>query len=293
MHEKDLAKSKMNITIQPVTTIEECQLVNEIEMAAWDGTTCVPDHILITIAHQKGVVLLAYDDDLPVGFCISFVGFVGQDVTATNLRLKHHSHMAGVIPTHQGRGIGAMLKWAQREHVLRQQIGLMTWTFDPLETRNARLNIHKLGTVCCTYKRNVYGMMNDGINAGILSDRFQVDWWLDSGHVKQHRSGEYAHRSRAAREAEGVPLLNSAEIRHTHPIPISADTSLIDTHDKLLIAVPSDFQAVKRASLATGIKWRMHTRDLFEAAFANQFTVTDLIYEPQLSYYLLEKNWQS
>ena len=70
------------------------------------------------------------------------------------------------------------MKTYQREHVLRQGLDLITWTYNPLLARNAQLNIAKLGAVCTTYLPNLYGPMRDGLNAGLPSDRFQVDWWI-------------------------------------------------------------------------------------------------------------------
>ncbi|MGB1250906.1 MAG: hypothetical protein ACPG8W_09860 [Candidatus Promineifilaceae bacterium] len=283
----------MNITIQPVTTVAQCHHVNNIERAAWIGIEFVPDHMLNAVAHEKGVVLLAYDGELPIGFCISFVSFVGNDLQDANFRMKHHSHLAAVLPAYQGKGVGAIIKQAQREAVLRQKIDLMTWTFDPLETKNARLNIHKLGAVCKTYKRNVYGMMTDALNAGILSDRFQVDWWLASEHVAARHSAEFIHKTRTDWESEGVRVVNSAEIENDHPSPTAFDPSLLTTQDTALLAVPSNFQTLKRANLQNAIDWRMHTRRVFESAFDQGFSATDLIHEPTLSYYLLERNWKS
>ena len=278
----------MTLTIQPVTTIEQCHHINSIEHAAWGSTSHMPDHMMITVARHQGVALIAYDGSLPVGFCLSFVSFVEG---AAGRHIKHHSHMAGVIPAYQGRGVGEQIKWKQRDHVLQQKIDLMTWTFDPLETRNGRLNLHKLGAVCCTYKRNVYGMMNDAINAGILTDRFQVDWWLTSEHVKQHQSAEFVYRSRSEWENAGVKIINSVDTTTNHPRPHTHNLTLLESEHQLLLAVPSNFQAVKHADLQNAIAWRTHTRELFEAVFAHGFTATDLIHEPQLSYYLLEKNW--
>ncbi len=82
------------------------------------------------------------------------------------------------------------LSWRSVRHVLAQGIDLITWTFDPLETRNATLNFHKLGAVCNTYFPNLYGDMRDGLNAGLPSDRFQVDWWIASERVAQRLAGE-------------------------------------------------------------------------------------------------------
>ncbi|HAJ38303.1 MAG TPA: hypothetical protein DCL15_21740, partial [Chloroflexi bacterium] len=93
--------------------------------------------------------------------------------------------MAGVLPAWQGRGIGVRLKLAQRDAILAQGMtDWVTWTYDPLFRVNAVLNIHRLGAVCNTYQRDWYGVMKDGLNAGVPSDRCQVDWWLTSAHVE-------------------------------------------------------------------------------------------------------------
>ncbi len=112
-----------------------------------------------------------------MGFVLSFLAPTSLPGAARGL--SHHSHMAGVAPEWQNRGLGTALKLAQREAVLAQGLNLITWTYDPLEARNATLNIHKLGAICRTYHREYYGEMRDTLNAGVASDRFEVEWWLD------------------------------------------------------------------------------------------------------------------
>ena len=288
----------MSITIRPVASIDDCLHIEKITFDAWEGDdNPAPDHLLYTIASNSGCVLIAWDDDVPVGFCYGFTAFIGRTATDPNMRLKHHSHQAGVIPSYQGRGIGAQLKWSQRDCVLAQGINHMTWTFDPLETLNCRLNIHKLGTVCNTYKRNIYGIGRDPLNAGMLTDRFQVDWWLDSTHVEQHKLNTFTHQSLAAVRQAGAATLNQtgwmgsgaddAQLLQ----PLGQDLSGLETHTLALIAIPNNFQAVKKADLELAKTWRLHTRDLFEAAFAAGFVVTDVLREADQSYHLLEKNW--
>ncbi len=114
------------------------------------------------------------------GFVFGFLGFHEAE---TARRLKHCSHMLGVHPDFRSAGVGYALKTYQREHVLRQGLDLITWTYDPLLARNAQLNIAKLGAVCTTYLPNLYGAMRDGLNAGLPSDRFQVDWWIATPRV--------------------------------------------------------------------------------------------------------------
>ena len=171
----------MIIQIRLLSTQEEIRSVEQLQREVWSlpDVEVVPLHVLITAAKNGGLLLGAFDDERLVGFVFGFPGLTPEG------KLKHCSHMAGVHPAYRDRGLGYSLKLAQREHVLAQGIDLITWTFDPLETRNATLNFHKLGAICNTYLPNLYGEMRDGLNAGLPSDRFQVDWWIASERVAQ------------------------------------------------------------------------------------------------------------
>ena len=174
------------LPIRPLSTHGEIRAVEQLQREVWDlpDVEVVPLHVLITAAKNGGLLLGAFDDERLVGFVFGFPGLTSDG------KLKHCSHMAGVHPAYRDRGLGYSLKLAQRDHVLAQGIDLITWTFDPLETRNATLNFHKLGAVCNTYIPNLYGEMRDGLNAGLPSDRFQVDWWIASERVAQRLAGE-------------------------------------------------------------------------------------------------------
>lgn len=280
----------MPILIRPVETIEDSRLIESLIAQIWseDPRIIVPDHFIITIARNGGVALLAFDDDRPVGFCLGFLGLTEDG------RLKHCSHMNGVLPAYQSGGLGYRLKLAQRRAVLAQRIDHVTWTYDPLETRNANLNLHKLGAVCRTYRREVYGQMRDALNQGLPSDRFQVDWWIASDWVRQRVEGGPAPDRPTLREwqARGAPLLNPArENRQGLPEPASAAGP--PDSKTCLLEVPANFQAIKAGDLALALAWRMHTRALFEQAFALGYTAVDLLYEQGRCYYLLEKDWEA
>lgn len=238
------------IVIRGLVTHDEIFAVEQLQRDAWGvpDVDVVPLHMLITPPRHGGLLLGAFDGERLAGFVF---GFLGQTADG---RLKHCSHMAGVHPDYRDQGVGYALKLAQREHVLAQGLDLVTWTFDPLETRNAWLNIHKLGAICHTYIRNLYGPMRAAINAGPPSDRFEVEWWIRSQWVMDRLQGVVA--------------------------PPSGDHRLIE--------VPADFQSIKRADMDLALRWRQRTRQAFEDAFAQGFTAVDLVKRDGALAYVLE-----
>ena len=145
-------------------------------------------------------MLGAFLDKKMIGFSIGFIGLTADG------QMKFCSEQLGVLPAYQSQNIGYRLKMAQREIMLARQIDHITWTFDPLETKNGNLNLHKLGCRCRTYLLNVYGA-GQGINAGLPTDRFLVDWWLKDPDVSSRLSGNYSLTLAELRQG-GVPVLN-------------------------------------------------------------------------------------
>jgi predicted GNAT superfamily acetyltransferase len=215
-----------------------------------------------------------------VGFVFGILGTsrrFGPEAPAT-VKLKHHSHMLAVLPEWRNEGVGYALKLAQREAARAQGLRLMTWTYDPLESRNALLNIAKLGTVCCTYARDYYGEMRDELNTGLPSDRFQVDWYIASNRVATRLAGQRGRLEREHFVSAGAALLNPATFgARTLPRP-SESVAELNT-DLALVEIPADFQSLKRADKTLALAWRMQTREIFERAFGRGYLVTDFVFE--------------
>lgn len=271
--------------IRSVQTIEEYDTVVHIQREAWGSKTrVVSPPLLITAQRNGGLVLGAFAPASSSTSTPTSTGLIGFVFGFVGLRpdggIKHCSHMAAVLPSYQNQQVGYRLKLAQRDYVLAQGIDLITWTFDPLESRNARLNIHKLGATCSTYLCNLYGTMRDDLNAGLDSDRFQVDWHLSSPHVVERLAHPPVSPSLSEWCASGVPLLNPEEMTHA---------SLPPAPGRLLVRIPSNFQHIKAASLQAAILWRQRSRALFELAFSQGYTMTDMLVEGQQCCYLLEK----
>jgi len=268
----------LELRIEPLTTVDQFHACEALQRRAWrmDGDNdVVPLHLLVTFQRSGGLVLGAFDEQGEmVGTLFGFLGATGD---AAN-RLKHCSHMMGVRADWRGRGVGQRLKLAQREHALRQGLDRVTWTYDPLESLNAALNIRKLGGVCNTYVRDLYGDMSDGQNADLGSDRFQLDWWIASGRIKERLAGTAVRPTLAGLLDQDAVLLNPAEFDPGGP-PRPAPADLPPAAEAVLVEIPADIQSIKTADVALAQEWRVHTRAVFERCFAAEFTVVDFVSE--------------
>jgi predicted GNAT superfamily acetyltransferase len=167
-------RKNANWELRVVENAAEMAAVEELQRLVWPAseTDVVPAHLLLSGVHNGGVLIGGYIDQRLIGFVF---GFPGLYFTPDGPRPKHYSHMLAVHPDFRNQGLGFVLKRAQWQMVRHQGIDRITWTYDPLLSTNARLNIAKLGAVCNTYLKEFYGEMKDGLNIGMPSDRFQVD----------------------------------------------------------------------------------------------------------------------
>ncbi|MFT5193347.1 MAG: putative GNAT superfamily acetyltransferase [Cellvibrionaceae bacterium] len=284
----------MNLIIRPLKTAEDGRYLEQIVIAAWgsDALDSIPGHLSLTVAKENGgVILLAFDEDQdnrPIGFCWGFWAYIEEEK-----KWKCASHMAGVIPEYKGQGVGEKIKWAQRKFTLEKGFDLMTWTYDPLETMNGSLNIRKLGGVCNRYYENLYGDLDDELNRGIPTDRFGVDWWLASNWAETHEDQSRPLPTVESLLADGGRFLNQTSLKNDLLTPCDSDSTAVFSAEPryLLLQVPRRFQSVKKADLQTGLAWRLHTRELFSAAFNHGYTIIDLIPGDPVCHYIFEKNW--
>jgi len=292
--------------------MEEMVAVENLQRIIWpdNETDVVPGHILITFAHNGGVVIGAFpisdeeahtrDENInsetsfelatpPPSSMVGFVfGFPGLYQVNDNWKLKHCSHQLGVHPDYRDQGLGYFLKRAQWQMVRKQGIKLITWTYDPLQSRNANLNISHLGAVCNTYLRDAYGEMRDGLNVGLSSDRFQVDWWVDSHRVKDRLSRasrpklDLAHYLAAGAEIINPSINTPTGIPTPNPNHFPKDFfKKLDQGNKpalVLVEIPADINRIKDLDLSIAQKWRSQTRYIFEELFLADYLVSDFIY---------------
>jgi len=192
----------------------------------------------------------------------------------------------GIVPEWQGQSIGYNLKVAQREYVIRQDINLMTWTYDPLEIPNAILNIHKLGAICQCYLPDLYGNMPDDLNAGLPSDRFEVVWKILSGRVSERISKGILP---IVEGWEKYVVVNPSS-RMSNGLAKPGKTILEANNEKLLIEAPNNFQLIKKQNSTLALDWRLSLREVFQKYFKMGYVVSDVVASKELTsfYYMIE-----
>jgi predicted GNAT superfamily acetyltransferase len=255
-----------------------------VQKSAWgqDDSGTIPAHLLIAAQHHWGLVLGAYDGRKMVGILFGITAL-------ENGRPYHYSHITGVAKGYQSKGVGFKLKLAQREHLIKSGQSLVKWTYDPLQAGNAYFNIRKLGAICHTYRRNLYGPLEDSLNRGRPTDRFEVEWRIKSKRVRERIRG-YRPASLAEILAEGAePVNRTKNARHDQCLPVSARLGL--GGPRLLVEIPRRIGMVRDVSLGASNSWTLHARRIFENYFARGFSVTDVIVDNDEDriFYLLER----
>lgn len=201
---------------------------------------------LIATVHAGGLLLLAERGGEAVGFCYALAGFVAGEAHL-------HSDMLAVRKAARAAGVGRRLKWAQRDEALARGLRLVTWTFDPLRARNARLNLRHLGATCREYRPDFYGRTSSALHHGLATDRLLARWALDAPRVCALAAGaDPRETARVVREAN--------EARRT-------------------IEIPTDWDAVARDAEAA-VEWQARVRAQFEEAFAEGFEAVDFDVAP-------------
>jgi predicted GNAT superfamily acetyltransferase len=173
------------IRIEPMTTLDEFQSCVDLQLAVWgysDGDL-IPRRMFLLAHRIGGQVIGAFDGETAVGFAMSLPGY-------RNRRPYLHSHMLAVLPEYRNLGLGRRMKLAQRDDAIERGFELMEWTFDPLEIKNAYLNITRLGAISRRYQADFYGPSSSPLQGGLPTDRLYAEWWLRSPRVMSVLNGE-------------------------------------------------------------------------------------------------------
>jgi predicted GNAT superfamily acetyltransferase len=250
MSEATTSAVKQEIRIRAMQEAQEMSVCVDLQQRIWGYAPLdtVPDQIFIVAKKTGGQVMTAYEGDTPVGFALAFAA-MRDGLTYL------HSHMVGVVEGYQNRGVGRLLKLAQREDALERGINLIEWTFDPLQLKNAHFNIERLGAIVRHYIPNLYGRTTSPLHAGLPTDRLVAEWWVRSQRVEDALAGK--------------------------PRPTGSDFQQI--------AIPADIRQICRDEPLTAEKIQRDVREQFVANIADGRAAVGFEFNKEKGTYLLER----
>ena len=248
------------IVIRGLESIEDLRQIEPVEKEVWGLAERDFSPMTLLIAHKEaGSILIgAFDGDKLAGFAF---GFPALDQG----RLFVHSHMLAVLPEYRDLDLGYKLKLAQRDRALALGIKQMTWTFDPLQSRNAHFNFAKLGVVSDRYKVDFYGHDSSSVLHQNGTDRLWVTWPLASRRVQRRVQ---APQNPTFDLSPAIPPLISF---NGDGRPARADLLTALARQRICIEIPGDIIEVEKRDPALAWEWRLATRWGFTESFKAGF----------------------
>jgi predicted GNAT superfamily acetyltransferase len=269
------AAAASRVRVRGLGTLAEVQQVCALYDEIWrpePGSRPVTVEFLRALAHSGNYVCGAFAGDELVGACAGFF--------ASPAGVAMHSHIAGVSDRVRGRHVGFALKLHQRAWALARGVELITWTFDPLISRNAYFNLGKLGACATEYLPDFYGAIDDGFNSGDDTDRLLVSWPLADAGVSRACQGRAAGADAAALRAAGAAVALDTSPAGL-PAPPGTGSPGVSTAGSwppgagtALVRVPDDIDAVRRGDSAAARRWRGAVREVLGGLLAGGGQVT-------------------
>lgn len=236
------------VEIRPLRTVEECRQCERIQVNTW-GALSVGGEVLMVTEKYGGAVIGAIVGGRVVGFIYAFLARYRG-------RLVHWSHMMGVESKFRDQRFGFRMKLVHRQFALENSIKSICWTYDPLQSRNGRLNISHLGGVADAYIPDYYGRFQSQLEKGLPTDRLLVDWRIATRRVEERLRGEAPHFD------PFVPRVNETHLT-IHGFPKNQVIRLDLTDPQVLVEVPAQTEQMRSRALPLARRWRLETRRIF------------------------------
>lgn len=252
-----------NIVVRPLTSLIEFLQAVQVQKDSWNRTdySLIPPTMFKSFSKNGGCVIgaLAVQNDgseKVIGYAIGYLAI------SKSGKLYHHSQQVAVLPDYRLFGVAFRLKQAQKEFV-QEHYGLkvMTWTVDPLLSKNAYLNYHKLGAIGRLYWVNYYGSREDDLNSGLETDRIEVEWWFSDPEktlIDQIK----------AEIPENLPYIDYSKAGEY------VDNDL--TASYIGVSIPRDLVILKEQNLALAITLRKNFRILSKKLIDTGYIIIDI-----------------
>jgi predicted GNAT superfamily acetyltransferase len=230
--EHEAGARTLEYEIRECTSLEDYVACIELQRRIWqyDNLDVTPLRSFVIARRSGGFTLGAFEGTgRLIGFAHALAAFDEK------LNPYYYSNMLAIEQELQNAGLGVRLKQAQREQALKRGVSLMAWTFDPLQSRNAYLNLHKLGGIVRKYFMNFYGNTSTSpLHRGLDTDRLWVEWWVGSEQV----AGALSGRRRSERP-------------------------------EAVVEVPRQIDEIKKREFAEAREWQLKIREEFQGCLAN------------------------
>ena len=274
----------MTITYKQLKTLEDLIPCEKLQETVWkfSQSDIIPPRFMRVLCKHGGFAMGAFDDGMMVGFVFG--------VPAIHFgRPSQHSHMLAVLPEYHNKNIGFNLKKAQREDALNRDIDLITWAFDPLQSKNAYLNINKLGITAANYDVNLYGESSSSkLHSGLGTDRLLAEWWLVSDRVKSIVDGNT--KKTIPSPSNSLNIIETERDTQGLLTPVEPDLTL--TNKILLLEIPDNIDKMKDSNIQVARLWRRLVQKTFIHYFDAGYYVNSLQIEQESNtrrvYYVLE-----
>lgn len=265
-------RSSPRIVVRPLRDVKEFDHCEHVQEAVW-GSAGVSGELLLVTQRNGGLVLGAFAGQRLVGFLYAFLA-------RRRGRLIHWSHLMAVEPDFRDRGLGFRMKLEHRRLALGQGIRSIAWTYDPLQSRNAALNIHRLGAQVDEYLPDCYGRFPSLIERGLPSDRFVAEWHITSRRVEErlarwHECEDGRSQAMAA-PTVAAPIVNEV-VRDRRGLAVNRRLRLRLGEPRLLVEIPTDTDRMRALDIKLAARWRLEMRRAFQHYFRNGYHVDDFL----------------
>ena len=260
------------IAIRDLKSIDDLSQLKAVEKKVWGmaDDDALPLTLAIALKTAGNIFVGAFDKEKDKEKLVGFAfGFLGREHGQTTI----HSHMLAVLDAYRHLDLGSRLKQAQRERAMAMGVHEMTWTYDPLQSRNAHFNFSKLGVVSDTYKVDFYGPETSSLLHRNGTDRLWVRWILNSKRVRDRLAG----KSTSARGETIDALRLLAPLVRFDPSGKPARAGLAESlaRQRVSIEIPGDILEVEQADMGLAREWREATRRAFREALKAGFVVAE------------------
>ena len=255
-------------TIRELEGVAELRHCEAVQCAVWGEPVPEVSATSLRAAQHAGALIAgAFAGETLLGFVYGFPSYVAG-------RVGQHSHLLAVLPEARGRGLGQALKWFQRDWCLARGVTHVTWTFDPVRAKNARLNLEHLGAVAEHYEVDFYGALGGGLNGDLPSDRLLAEWPLTTEPVAALAAGQ----SRPAAVKPSVTGLACSGDNEPQRFTVPTDARQVWLELPRQVSPETDFEHA--------LRWRLALREVMVPLLASGYQVTRFVEGG----YVLERN---